>query len=157
MSASIGRKDLSLSNGSGIATATVGSSVAAQPKKSHHKKTANGTSKKVDLEYTSQMDFSDLSTRTLTRYKRIFKLRTPKHPRSSHSANYITSSVGFISSGSSSPQDETRDELLSSVTRHFQQQEVNEKETITYFIYKLRNFDKVYKLPAKAPVPTFLP
>ncbi|KAJ3299495.1 hypothetical protein HK104_008684 [Borealophlyctis nickersoniae] len=72
------------------------------------------------------MDFSTVEDRVLRRYKRAFKLRGKK---------------------------ESRDELVSAVTKHFTSQEVVEKDVITYFIYSLRNLDNVYKLPPKTPPP----
>ncbi|TPX59477.1 hypothetical protein SpCBS45565_g07730 [Spizellomyces sp. 'palustris'] len=81
----------------------------------------------IDLPPFLQVDFSTMDDRVLRRYKRTFKLRAKSTK-------------------------ESRDELVSSVTKHFLQQEINEKDTITFFIYTLRNQENVYKLPPKVPV-----
>ncbi|KAI9099799.1 hypothetical protein DFS34DRAFT_678583 [Phlyctochytrium arcticum] len=79
------------------------------------------------------VDLSTLDDRTLRRYKRAYKLR-------------VKGQGGIGGTGGK----DSRDDLLSCVTKHFLQQEVNEKDTITYFIYSMRHRDNVYKLPPKS-------
>ncbi|KAI8916668.1 hypothetical protein PhCBS80983_g04277 [Powellomyces hirtus] len=106
---------------------------------SHKKKPTTAASstkhtitKKPD-DYVSQIDFSTMEDKILKRYKRTFKLRA----KSSRERDR-----------------ETRDDLVSSVTKHFNSYEVNEKDMVTSFIYALRNQDNIYKLPPKAPIAT---
>ncbi|KAJ3172964.1 hypothetical protein HDU88_004423 [Geranomyces variabilis] len=88
--------------------------------------------KKGDIDYVSQVDFSTMEDRVLKRYSRTFKLRRNKSSRERER--------------------ETRDDLVGAVTRHFNSHEVNEKDTITFFIYTLKNQENVFKLPAKPPI-----
>ncbi|KNC95922.1 uncharacterized protein SPPG_08678 [Spizellomyces punctatus DAOM BR117] len=101
-------------------------SSAPKPDSLKKKPTKPSSAKKAE-DHVSQVDFSTMDDRVLRRYKRTFKLRAKSSK-------------------------ESRDELVSSVTKHFLQQEINEKDTITFFIYTLRNQENVYKLPPKVPV-----
>ena len=60
------------------------------------------------------MNFAEIDDKFLRRYRRILKLRSNKSVMS-------------------------REELVSAVTKHFNSQEINEKDVITCFIYALRN------------------
>ncbi|KAJ3103912.1 hypothetical protein HDU97_009724 [Phlyctochytrium planicorne] len=60
------------------------------------------------------MDFRAVDEKYLRRYKRVLKLRSPKPVLS-------------------------KEDLVQVVTKHFNSQEINEKEVITYFIYSVRN------------------
>ncbi|KAI8816822.1 uncharacterized protein EV422DRAFT_571347 [Fimicolochytrium jonesii] len=94
------------------------------------KKSAPSSSKnakKVE-EHVSHVDFSTFDDKILKRYKRTFKLRT----KSSRDRDR-----------------ETHEELVKTVSKHFHTQEVNENESIAFFIYSLRNQGNVFKLPAK--------
>ena len=53
-----------------------------------------------------------MENKVLRRYKRAFKVKTKK---------------------------ESREELVAAITKHWASQEVSEKDTLSYFIYNLRN------------------
>ncbi|KAJ3037105.1 hypothetical protein HDV00_002050 [Rhizophlyctis rosea] len=72
-----------------------------------------------------------MEDRVLRRYQRAFKLKP------------VSTKKG---AATSTP---NRDDLVAAVTKHWASTEVGEKETLSYFIYNLRNLDKVYKLPPK--------
>ncbi|KAJ3220292.1 hypothetical protein HDU67_003307 [Dinochytrium kinnereticum] len=74
----------------------------------------------------TKMDFKAVDDKFLRRYRRVVKLRGTKN---------VTN----------------RDELLQAVTKHFNAQEINEKEVITYFIYSVRNQGSILKFPPKIP------
>ncbi|KAJ3115507.1 hypothetical protein HDU96_000541 [Phlyctochytrium bullatum] len=72
------------------------------------------------------MDFSAVDEKFLRKYRRVLKLPTP--------------------AGKAPP---SKDDLVQQVTKHFNAQEINEKEVITYFIYAVKNQGSILKLPPK--------
>ncbi|KAJ3414293.1 hypothetical protein HDV05_006742 [Chytridiales sp. JEL 0842] len=69
-----------------------------------------------------RMNFADVDDKFLRKYRRVLKVKSKKTPI-------------------------TREELVESVTRHFDSQEVNEKDSITSFIYSVRNQGVIWKKP----------
>ncbi|KAI9592951.1 hypothetical protein BDF19DRAFT_449946 [Syncephalis fuscata] len=88
-----------------------------------------GVSSKYDPkgQATDQLDFSTLPAPTLRRYQRVHKLHYGK-VRGGH-----------------------REDLASAVTKHFNNQLVNELESIAWFIYAARSRDNELKLSQKPP------
>ncbi|KAJ3023312.1 Phosphatidylinositol (PI) 3-kinase [Thoreauomyces humboldtii] len=104
------------------------SAVAAASSVNTAAKSYGSGAKKPD-DYVSQVDFSTMDDKILKRYKRTFKLRAKS---------------------SRERERETRDDLVSTVTKHFSSHEVNEKDTITFFIYALRNQETTVQTLAAA-------
>ncbi|RKP23876.1 hypothetical protein SYNPS1DRAFT_24041 [Syncephalis pseudoplumigaleata] len=75
----------------------------------------------------ARLDFSTLPAPTLRRYQRVHKLHYGK-VRGGH-----------------------REDLASAVARHFNNQMVNEVESIAWFIYAVRSRDHELKLTQKPP------
>ncbi|KAI8815024.1 hypothetical protein BJ742DRAFT_782027 [Cladochytrium replicatum] len=77
---------------------------------------------------TVKLDIGSLDDVALQRYRRAYNLGLP--PADAKAVEV------------------TRDELVNTVSRHYDQQEVNEKDVLSYFIYSMRNREHVFKLPA---------
>ncbi|KAI8804930.1 hypothetical protein BJ742DRAFT_822046 [Cladochytrium replicatum] len=77
---------------------------------------------------TVKLDIGSLDDVVLQRYRRAYNLGPP--PADAKAVEV------------------SRDELVNAVSRHFDQQEVNEKDVLSYFIYSMRNREHVFKLPA---------
>ncbi|KAJ3144684.1 von Willebrand factor A domain-containing protein 8, partial [Irineochytrium annulatum] len=72
-----------------------------------------------------KMDFREVDDKSLRRYRKVLKLKSTKSPLS-------------------------RDELVNAVTKHFNSQEINEKEAIAAFIYSIRHQEVLTELTASA-------
>lgn len=71
-----------------------------------------------------KINFSSFNNSVLRKYRDTYKIKTK--------TNY------------------TRDELLNAVTKHWNSQELSEKDIITHFIYTVRNHGNILKLPLNA-------
>ncbi|TPX39266.1 hypothetical protein SeMB42_g06386 [Synchytrium endobioticum] len=71
-----------------------------------------------------KMDFSDVDDAILKRYKKQYKIPSP-------------------------PPSDSRQELQDAVARHFANTIPDEGDSITFFLYTLRNQDNVLKLPGR--------